>query len=97
MRKFIVVAFAVFFLAGFAASVWAADIPGQKLTPNELASVTGKFSPVSVPMGFFQNLNLSPTGTTVFINGQQATANSPVYTISTLPGVTATASATFTK
>ena len=93
MRKVIVVALAVFFVAGFAASVWAADIPGQKLTPNELASVTGKADPVSIPMSFFQNL--SSTGVTVFINGEKATTNSPVYTISSLPGVTVNAGAFF--
>jgi hypothetical protein len=85
MRKVVVVVLTVFFVAGFAASVWAADIPGQKLTPNELASVTGKASPFTIPMSFFQNL--SPSGTTVFINAKQIAVK----------GVTVVASATFKK
>jgi hypothetical protein len=85
MRKVIFVVLAVFFVAGFAASAWAADIPGQKLTPNELASVTGKASPFTIPVSFFQNL--SSTGTTVFINGKQEAVT----------GVTVTARATFKK
>jgi hypothetical protein len=92
MRKVVVVVLTVFFVAGFAASVWAADIPGQKLTPDELASVTGKASPVSIPMSFFQNL--SPTGATVFINGEKVVSSSPIYTVG---GITVVASATFKK
>jgi hypothetical protein len=83
---------AVFFVAGLTASVWAADIPGQKLTPNELASVSGKASPVSIPMSFFQNL--SSSGTTVFINGEQVLSSSPIYAVS---GITVVASAVFRK
>jgi hypothetical protein len=95
MKKITVLAVAFCLIAAFSVSAWAADIPGQKLTPNELASVTGKASSFTIPMSFFQNL--SSTGTMVFINGQKATANSPVYTVSSVPGVTVTASATFRK
>jgi hypothetical protein len=95
MKKITVLGVAFCLIAVFSVSVWAADIPGQKLTSNELASVTGKASSFTIPMSFFQNL--SPSGVTVFINGQKATANSSVYTLSSLPGVTVTASATFRK
>jgi hypothetical protein len=95
MKKITVVALAFCLVAAFTASVWAADIPGQKLTQDEMSSITGKASPFTIPMSFFQNL--SPSGVTVFINGQKATANSPSYTVSTIPGVTVTASATFRK
>jgi len=95
MKKITVLALAFCLIAAFSASAWAADIQGQKLTPNELASVTGKASSFTIPMSFFQNL--SPSGVTVFINGQKATSNSPVYTLSSLPGVTVTASATFRR
>jgi hypothetical protein len=72
MKKLMVVALAVCLVVMFAGSIWAADIPGQKLTQDEMASVTGKFSPVAIPAGFFDSL--SNTGTTVFINGQQVPA-----------------------
>ncbi len=92
MKKVSVVALTLFLVAVFTTSIWAADFPGQKLTQDELASIAGKGDPVTIPMSFFQNL--SPSGTTVFINGQQVQPSSPTYT---LGGVTVTASATFTK
>ncbi len=92
MKKIIILALAFCLVVAFAASVWSADIPGQKLTQDELASITGKASPVTVPMSFFQNL--SPSGTTVFINGQKVQPSSPIYS---LGGVTVVAGATFTK
>jgi hypothetical protein len=95
LKRIIVLALALCLVGAFTVSVWAADIPGQKLTQDELGSVTGKAASFTIPMSFFQNL--SPTGTTVFINGQRATANSPVYTVPTIPGVTVTAGCTFRR
>jgi lipopolysaccharide export system protein LptA len=92
MKKVSVVVLTLCAVAVFAASVFAADLPGQKLTQDELASITGKADPFAIPMSFFQNL--SPSGTTVIVNGQKITPSSTVYT---LEGITVTAGATFTK
>ncbi len=92
MKKIIILALAFCLVVAFAASVWSADIPGQKLTQDDLASITGKANPVTIPTSFFQNL--SSSGTTVIINGQKVQSSSPVYT---LGGVSVTASAAFRK
>jgi hypothetical protein len=95
MKKAMMVGLAIILVVVFAGSVLAADkgnLPGQKLTQDELASVTGKFSPVSVPTGFFSSL--STTGTTVYINGVKVAASSPVYSAG---GVTVIASGTFLR
>jgi hypothetical protein len=92
MKRITILALAFCLVGAFAASVWSADIPGQKLTQDEMASITGKANPVTIPMSFFQNL--SPSGTTVIINAQKVQPSSPVYK---LGGVTVVAGATFIK
>ncbi len=95
MKKVTVLALVLCLVGAFTASAWAADITGQKLTQDEMASITGKASPFTIPMSFFQNL--SPSGTTVFINGQQVQPSAPGSTVYTLGGVSVNASATFHK
>ena len=78
MKKGSIVGLIFCLVAALTVSVWAADMPGQKLTQAELASVTGKANPFTIPMSFFQKL--STTGTTVIINGQQIQSSSSAYT-----------------
>ena len=48
MKKIGLVALAFCLVVVFSGSVSAADVPGQKLTPDELASVTGKADPITI-------------------------------------------------
>ncbi len=94
MVKITILALTFCLFAALAGPTRAADIPGQKLTQDELASITGKASPFTIPMSFFQNL--SPSGTTVFIDGKNVTPTTS-GTVYSLSGVSVTAGATFQK
>jgi hypothetical protein len=95
MIKITILALTFCLVATLAGPTWAADIPGQKLTQDELGSITGKASPFTIPMSFFQNP--SPSGATVFIDGQKVLPTNSGDTVYTLGGVSVTAGATFHK
>ncbi len=95
MIKITILALTFCLVATLAAPTLAADIPGQKLTQDELGSITGKASPFTIPMSVFQNPSAS--GATVFIDGQKVQPTASGGTVYTLGDVTVTAGATFKK
>ncbi len=77
---------------GLAASVWAADIPGQKLTDAEASSIRG--TAFTLPVGCFVIVN----GTSQFVNATPTLTGWSVNTGTLSFGtVTVGASATFTR
>ena len=64
MKKVSVVALTLCLVMVFTASVWAADFPGQKLTQDELSSITGKADPtITIGTLTVGTLTSSLTGT----------------------------------